>query len=167
MTDSNYISKYCPALPQSAALNNGDCANVISRRNANNDHMRRRTRSAINWREAGRRLRVTRLVLGLSEAESCRCIRRLQTYRKYEAGARQTSMSPSLNFAQKFDVSLDWLVQGEAGGIRSHLAKHSSGKPAILPAVGPTFRETAPCDCLTLPLMFTRNLQRFPAGTSL
>jgi hypothetical protein len=47
----------------------------------------------------------------------------------------------SVEVAQKFDVSLDWLLLGDASLVRRHLTK---GNVAILPAKGPLARKAAP-----------------------
>ena len=89
--------------------------------------------SGIDWHLVGRRLRVTRLALGITEQEAAAAHGvTLRTYRRWEAGARQTN-NPRylLNFAEKYDVSLDWLLIGEAAGVGSHLAKNAKGKIAI------------------------------------
>jgi hypothetical protein len=63
----------------------------------------------------------------------------LATYRKYEEGHRQRG-NGFAEFAFKFDVSLDWIMRGEAAKVGAHLAKRAPGKVAILPARGPHAR---------------------------
>lgn len=96
-----------------------------------------------SWPEIGRRYHVARLALGLTEQEAADAHGvTLRTYRKWEAGGRQTNNPDHLvRFAEKYDVSLDWLMVGEADNIGIHLAKHAKGKIAILPAPGPRQRE--------------------------
>jgi len=47
-----------------------------------------------------------------------------------------------VNFSRTHDVSLDWLILGEGGGIRSHLSRHAPGQVVILPVRGPLQRRT-------------------------
>jgi hypothetical protein len=55
----------------------------------------------------------------------------LRTYRKWEAGAPQRSSTWNVCcFAQKFNISLDWLIAGDAAKIGRRLTE---GKIAILP----------------------------------
>jgi transcriptional regulator with XRE-family HTH domain len=93
-----------------------------------------------SWRLCGHRLRITRIALGLTEKEAADAHAvSLRTYRKWENGGRQRG-SGFLKFAEKFDVSLNWLVGGEPADVGAHLAKHASGKVAILPAMGRKYR---------------------------
>ena len=89
----------------------------------------------------GHRLRVTRIALGISEAEaaaSAQCC--LRTWRKYEETGRVRGGYPLVCFAGKYDISLDWLVSGDGAMVRSHLGKGAQGKVAILPAKGSRYR---------------------------
>jgi transcriptional regulator with XRE-family HTH domain len=87
--------------------------------------------------QIGQRLRIVRLAVGVTEQEAADAAgTTLRTWRKYEInGTLRTG--PLLAFADKYDISLDWLIDGDGGAVRSHLAKHAKGKVAILPAVGP------------------------------
>ena len=86
----------------------------------------------ISWKAVGRRLRVARLVLGITEVEAASAHEvTLRTYRRWEAGGRQRGLS-FLPFATKHDVSIDWMLFGEGTGISRHLSK-TLGKVAILP----------------------------------
>lgn len=89
-----------------------------------------------DYRAAGHRLRVTRLTLGITELEAAAAHGvTLRTYRKWEAGHPQRGMKYSLAFAEKYNVSLDWLWAGEGLGLRHHLSAKTSGKLAILPTM--------------------------------
>jgi hypothetical protein len=46
-----------------------------------------------------------------------------------------------MNFADEYDVSIDWLLSGEGVQVSDHLAKRSGRKVVILPAVGPRGRQ--------------------------
>jgi transcriptional regulator with XRE-family HTH domain len=90
----------------------------------------------------GQRLRVTRLVLGITEQEAAdACGVMLKTYRGYEEGQPERGYRVPNAFYVKYGVSLDWLLRGEADQIGSHLAKGAKGKVAILPVVGPRRRK--------------------------
>jgi transcriptional regulator with XRE-family HTH domain len=96
----------------------------------------------MDWNLYAHRLRVIRIVLGLSEKDAAVAHGvTLRTYRKWEAGAEQRSPTPMLNFASRHNVSIDWLVIGEGAAIDSHLAKRAQGKVAILPVKGPRWRQ--------------------------
>jgi transcriptional regulator with XRE-family HTH domain len=85
------------------------------------------------WRDYSHRLRVTRLALGITEADAAEAHGvTLATYQKWEAGCRQLTVGFAIRFAEKYEVSLDWLIEGEAGNVGRHLA---GGKVAILPVM--------------------------------
>jgi transcriptional regulator with XRE-family HTH domain len=92
-----------------------------------------------SWKRVDHWLRVTRLALGLTEkqAAEAHCVT-LATYRKWESGCPQKSSYPTCRFAEKYEVSLDWLVAGDAHIVGRHLAV---GKVAILPFIGPRRRK--------------------------
>jgi transcriptional regulator with XRE-family HTH domain len=94
-------------------------------------------------RAFGRRLRLVRLVLGLSEEDAATAMSvTIRTLRKWEAGGSRTNSAwPFVQFSRKYNVSLDWLLLGDARSIGAHLAKRSTGRLAILPAVGPEGRK--------------------------
>jgi transcriptional regulator with XRE-family HTH domain len=77
----------------------------------------------IDWRAVYRRLPITRLVLGISEAEAAATARvSLRTYRKWEAGHDRPTDTGILAFAYVYDVSLDWLANGECSWLLDRLA---------------------------------------------
>jgi transcriptional regulator with XRE-family HTH domain len=85
-------------------------------------------------RARGLRLKVARLALGISDVEAAAaCGVSLKTYSGYERGLPQR-WSITLKFAREFNVSIDWLVLGNAANIGIHLAERSAGPVAILPA---------------------------------
>ena len=88
-------------------------------------------------REVGRRLRLARLALGLTEKEAAKACRvTLRTYRGWEAGARPMSATSEfklIEFACDHDVSLDWLFRDDPRRLGRHLTKNLGGKLAILP----------------------------------
>ena len=86
----------------------------------------------------GHRLRVTRLALGITEAEAAKAAgRSVETWRKYEATGKGYNTWPVVRFARHYNVSLDWLIAGDAARIRAPLTQ---GNVAILPAKGPWSR---------------------------
>ena len=91
-------------------------------------------RQDYDYREFGHRLRVARLVLGLTEEQAAATAgRSVKTWRKYELTGKGRGTMPLLLFAEKYRVSLDWLLFGDAARIPASLAKHAQGKVAILP----------------------------------
>src|SRR5262245_21795335 len=81
------------------------------------------------WRDYAHRLRVTRIVLVMSEKDAAAAHGvTLTTYRKWENGRPPRSNKPYLAFAATYDVSLDWLIAGEAADIGGHLSRGALGK---------------------------------------
>ena len=66
------------------------------------------------YRLFGHRLRVTRLALGISEAEAAAaCLITLRTYRRREAGLPYHGWHYGLSsFVHKYDVSWHWMLAG-------------------------------------------------------
>jgi len=92
-------------------------------------------RSAFDWAASGHRLRVTRLALGISEKDAASAYGvTLKTYRKYENGGQQRGQA-FLDFAEKYDISLNWLVGGMPAHLGPHLSKNRGSKIAILPVI--------------------------------
>jgi hypothetical protein len=90
------------------------------------------------------RLRVTRIVLGITEKEAAAAAHRdLRTWRKYETTGKGRIDFPVVLFCQRYDVSLNWLICGDPSKVRAHLAKRARGKIAILNAKGRLYRAAA------------------------
>ena len=88
-------------------------------------------------RHFGRRLRVTRIALGITEAQAAKVAgRSVDTWRKYEATGKGHCTKAVVRFAGHYDVSLDWIVCGDPRG----LPQSTKGKVAILPVKGPWYR---------------------------
>jgi len=99
------------------------------------------------WLDYAHRLRVTRIVLGISEGEAAAAHGvTLGTYRKWEDGRPPRSCKPYLAFSEKYDVNLDWLIAGETADIGGHLSNGAPGKVALLPVRGPLYRKIRPRD---------------------
>src|SRR5262245_47644177 len=97
------------------------------------------------WRDYAYRLRVTRIVLGMTEKEAAAAHGvTLKTYLKWEDGRPPRSGKPYLAFVEKYDVNLDWLIVGETANIGSHLSKGAPGKVALLQVNGPFYRSMRP-----------------------
>jgi transcriptional regulator with XRE-family HTH domain len=91
-------------------------------------------------RAIGLRLRVARLLLGVTEREAAdACGVTLRTYRGYEDGRNRRGNGLEA-FARKYGCSLRWLFYGDGSNIRQGLAAGSACKLAILPAPGPRHR---------------------------
>lgn len=95
----------------------------------------RQFRPRKTWRGYGRRLRLARLTLGVTEGEAAAALGiTLQTYRRWEARRwPPVSAGPVLAFAEIYNVSIDWLICGEGFGLGPHLTTRTAGKLAILP----------------------------------
>jgi DNA-binding XRE family transcriptional regulator len=83
--------------------------------------------------EFGHRLRVTRIVLGVSEAEAADALGvTVRTYRKYEAGQSNTRLGgfQVLDFSETLGLG-SWLTYGDGSKTCRHLTYRASGKVAI------------------------------------
>jgi transcriptional regulator with XRE-family HTH domain len=91
----------------------------------------------IDYRAFGNRLRITRLTLGVTEAEAAAaCCVTPRTYRRWEAGHPVSESNFGwLEFAEKYDVSLDWLWCGDGSRLGRHLTAKTNGTLAILPTI--------------------------------
>jgi transcriptional regulator with XRE-family HTH domain len=95
-----------------------------------NTAARRRKEESLAWyRDFGRRLRLTRSALGITEVEAAAaCLITLRTYRRREAGLPYRRWHLGLvSFAKKYDVSLNWLLAG-SGEMRAAAAKARSAE---------------------------------------
>jgi transcriptional regulator with XRE-family HTH domain len=91
----------------------------------------------IDWRAVYRRLPITRLVLGITEREAAVAAGvSLRTYRKWEAGHDRQTDTGILAFAFAYDVSLDWLVDGECGWLLGRLAAKNASAGRAAPVQG-------------------------------
>jgi hypothetical protein len=87
------------------------------------------------WRAAGDRLREVRHQLCLSELDAAQSYGvGVQTYRRYERGSAQRHrMRKLVDFADKYNLSLDWLIEGRGtmfmGGARPAIASASNVVP--------------------------------------
>jgi transcriptional regulator with XRE-family HTH domain len=90
----------------------------------------------VDYVAIGRRLRIARAALNLSEEEAAEaCEVTLRTYRRWESGSPIATHCEYqlINFAAGHDISLDWLLAGNGRYLGSHLTKNRWGKFAILP----------------------------------
>jgi transcriptional regulator with XRE-family HTH domain len=94
------------------------------------------------WRGYGNRLHIVRLALGITDAEAATAYGvTLRTYRRWEAGARQSNTAkPMLSFAKRYGVSLDWLMVGKTHHLSRQLTVNPGGKIAILPIMAAEHR---------------------------
>jgi transcriptional regulator with XRE-family HTH domain len=91
-----------------------------------------------DYRGFGHRLRVTRIALGITEAQAATAAGcSVDTWRKYEATGKGRCTIPVCRFARHHNVSLDWIFCGDPRG-RTH---RTQGKVAILPVKGPWYRQ--------------------------
>ena len=104
--------------------------------------MRQRSRERAYWMAYGDRLRLVRAVLGITEAQAAEAHGvTVQTYKRWEAGGPQRGAGPAIDFAETYDVSLDWLIGGRASLLKKHLSFNPGGKLAILPVTIPDWRQ--------------------------
>ena len=87
--------------------------------------------------EYGQRLRVTRLALGITEADAAVAHGfTVRTYRRWEAGQPHRGGHRAIKaFADKYNIALEWLICGEASGLGDNLTGQHGGKLAILPVM--------------------------------
>jgi transcriptional regulator with XRE-family HTH domain len=91
-------------------------------------------------KEGAARLRLARMVLGITEIEAAAAAGiALPAYRRWEGGAAPGIFS-MLRFAGKYGLSLDWLFVGDGQGLRCHLTTKAHGKLAILPTTNSKWR---------------------------
>ena len=120
MTDST-ISKNHPAFRLAVALSTRSTPSC-------------NTSNSRYWLAYAHRLRIARLTLGISEMDAATAHGVTErTYRRWEVGKPQRASFGFLAFAEKYDISLDWLVHGEGFNLGRHLTVSSNGKMAILP----------------------------------
>ena len=96
---------------------------------------------SFDYRGFAHRLRVSRIVLGITEAEAAAVAgRSVNVWKKYEATGKGNNTAPIMRFVDQYSLSFDWLVTGDGDRISPHLAKRAQGKVVILPVKGPNYR---------------------------
>ena len=71
----------------------------------------------------GLRLRLTRDVLALSQAEFAdRCGIARNTYNQYEQGKNVPQLLIAIAMCERFDLTLDWIYRGDPSGLPYRLA---------------------------------------------
>jgi len=90
-------------------------------------------------RLAGRRLRAVRELAGVKQEALCERLRIDQsTWSKYEQGKRTPGMPVMIEFAARFDVSLDFIFRGLPVGMHPELVKLMRlGHPDLLTRLNP------------------------------
>jgi transcriptional regulator with XRE-family HTH domain len=69
-----------------------------------------------NWKEIGERLRTARLLFKLTEKQAAEAAGvTVETWRAWEAGRRQRSCGPMMQFVRSYRISFDWLYYGGPG----------------------------------------------------
>lgn len=70
----------------------------------------------------GRRLRLTRHTLGLSQKNFCERVGIApNTYNQHEMGARRLSIKNAISLAESYALTLDWIFKGRMSGLRYDL----------------------------------------------
>ena len=68
----------------------------------------------------GERLRLTRMALGLSQAEFCRGAElETNTYNQYEKGRNQIRLDMAIRLVRAYRITLDWIYLGDPSNIPS------------------------------------------------
>jgi transcriptional regulator with XRE-family HTH domain len=82
-----------------------------------------RTTSGIDAPSIGERLRLTREILGLSQAEFAdRCVIARNTYNQYEQGRNIPQLQQAVRLSEVYQLSLDWIYRGDPSGLPFRLA---------------------------------------------
>jgi DNA-binding XRE family transcriptional regulator len=132
------VSGRCLRMPTSTSIT-GTSGLLPPAQIAGRRDRKHRAMTPYDWLACGHRLRVSRIALGLTQAEVANaCGVSVRTYQRYETGHRQRG-SGIVDFAFAHNVCLNWLIGGETAGVSKALTK---GKVAILPAIGPKRRAT-------------------------
>lgn len=67
----------------------------------------------------GRRLELTRQVLGLQQNEFCEKARiAANTYNQYERGKKRPSLGNALKLCDTYHLTLDWIYRGDPSALR-------------------------------------------------
>jgi transcriptional regulator with XRE-family HTH domain len=73
---------------------------------------------------AADRLKITRLALGLSQAEICRQTDiTVQAWNNAETGDNRLTVDNALRVCRRYGVSLEWLFRGDIRGVPAELAR--------------------------------------------
>ena len=71
----------------------------------------------------GMRLRLTREVLGLTQAEFAdRCGIARNTYNQYEQGKNKPQIGLAIEMCERFNLTLDWLYRGDPSSLPYKMA---------------------------------------------
>jgi len=85
--------------------------------------MVRRAEDELDAKPVGRRLRITREALRLTQREfAARAAIATNTYGQYETGARLISPGRAVDLCNAHQLTLDWIYRGEAGDLPYKLA---------------------------------------------
>lgn len=94
-------------------------------------------RAQFDDRAFGRRLRLARIALDVTEQEAATAVgRTAKTWRKYERTGEGYCTMPLVRFVQRYRVSPEWLLTGDGHDLKPHLTHQARGKLAILPICG-------------------------------
>lgn len=80
--------------------------------------MVKRAEDELDARPVGRRLRLTRRALGLTQAEFANPVGiATNTYGQYETGARLISPLRAVELCERYSLTLDWVYRGDPGNL--------------------------------------------------
>lgn len=82
-------------------------------------------------RSVALRLRRTRTAFGMQQGEFAAAAHlAVSTYNQYEQGKRLITIENAIVLCDRFDISLDWIYRGEAGGLPLQVWKMIQQVPA-------------------------------------
>lgn len=71
----------------------------------------------------GRRLALTRQVIGVQQNEFCERARiATNTYNQYERGKKRPSLENALKLCETYGLTLDWIYRGDPSALRYSMA---------------------------------------------
>lgn len=71
----------------------------------------------------GKRLEITRQVLGLAQNVFCeRAGIATNTYNQYERGKKRPSIENAISLCETYGLTLDWIYRGDPSGLRYETA---------------------------------------------
>jgi transcriptional regulator with XRE-family HTH domain len=71
----------------------------------------------------GRRLELTRQVIGVQQNEFCERARiATNTYNQYERGKKRPSLENALKLCETYGLTLDWIYRGDPSALRYSMA---------------------------------------------
>lgn len=87
------------------------------------NHLMAKTIDGTSLDAIGRRLALTRQVLGFQQNEFCdRAKIAANTYNQYEKDKKRPSVPNAIQLCEAYDLTLDWIFRGDPSGLRYETA---------------------------------------------